>query len=107
MDICEGLGVDSGQLGIFDYTHFQNDLQFNGPEYTMTHNFNSLFYNVCCEITLYRMHAGVIPYGCVSASGFGDGVYYAYIFYDNNEVIAVEVIFIEDDEEEFTEDCND
>ena len=55
------VGVDSGQAG-FWYRHV-------------------------CDITLSKMSAGVLPYGAVSSSGFGDGGYTCYTHADENGVI--------------------
>lgn len=99
------LGVDSGQMGIFDYDAFGNDDQFSKdyqPEFNKGFAKNTKFYDACCDITLSRKSAGVIPGGCVSGSGYGDGVYYGFTYTnEDNEVIGVEIIFIEED------DCND
>lgn len=70
------LGVDSGQAGLFDDAHYQEDTVFNGaPE--PNHNFGSVWYNHCCDLTLGDRQAGVIPYGTVASSGYGDGCYAA------------------------------
>lgn len=107
-DSIINLGVDSGQLGIFDYEHFRDDQQFDiyfeskfVPN-SECENEGDKFYGACCDITLSKLGAGVIPYGCVSSSGYGDGMYYALIYFHNNEVVAVKVVFIDeyDDEDE-------
>ena len=66
------VGVDSGPAGLFDEAHYQDDTVFDGmkePE----HDYGDLWYNHACDITLSRMQAGVMPFGVVSSSGFGDG----------------------------------
>jgi len=40
---------------------------------------------------------GVTPFGAVSSAGYGDGLYTVQTAKDNNEVIAVEILFIEED----------
>ena len=97
MEIIDTLGVDSGQLGIFDYDNFKNDKQFS-EDYEPNFNISSTeqgykFYGACCDATFSGVEAGVLPYGCVTSSGFGDGIYEAYIYYENDEVVAVEAIF--------------
>lgn len=87
------VGVDSGQAGIFDAKYYQDSEQFKGKE--AKRDFGSIFYNHCCDITLDN-RVGVIPFGCVSVSGYGDGVYTATKYVDENDsVIAVEIEFIQ------------
>ena len=50
------------------------------------------------------MGAGVLEYGVVSSSGYGDGSYTAYVARnDNNQVIAVRIVFLSkyDEEEDY------
>jgi hypothetical protein len=50
---------------------------------------------------------GVIPFGCVSSSGYGDGCYeVTYISDKNNEAVRVEINFIpdEDSDEEYSDE---
>jgi len=71
------IGVDSGQAGLFDDAHYQDETVFEGlpaPE----KSFGSLWYSHCCEITLSEPKAGVLPFGAVSSSGYGDGCYVCY-----------------------------
>ena len=60
------------------------------------------WYTYCCNITLVRLQAGVLPYGVVSSSGFGDGGYDCIQYLTaRGEVVKVEIVFItEDDLEE-------
>lgn len=55
-------------------------------------DFGEPWYNANCDI-LSKM-AGVIPYGTVSSSGFGDGSYYCYYIEDNSEIVAIKIVFI-------------
>ena len=68
------VGVDSGQAGFFDDAFYQNDTIF---EEQPASNFatGDFWYRHVCDITLGKMLAGVLPYGVVSSSGFGDGGY--------------------------------
>lgn len=90
------VGVDSGQAGFYDEVFYQDDSIFKGmpaPE----HDFGELWYNHVCDITLSRMLAGVIPYGAVSSSGFGDGGYVCYTHESRNgEIDFAFVIFIDE-----------
>ena len=72
------VGVDSGQAGIFDKAHYQDQsIEFEVPSPLC----NEHWYNVCCHQTLNTEHgAGVIPYGVVSSSGYGDGGYTCHYF---------------------------
>ena len=70
------VGVDSGQAGFYDEAFYQDNSIFKGmPE--PEHDYGDLWYNHACDITLSEMSAGVMPYGVVSSSGFGDGSYAA------------------------------
>lgn len=71
------VGVDSGQAGFYDEAFYQDNSIFKGmPE--PEHDYGDLWYNHACDITLSEMSAGVMPYGVVSSSGFGDGSYVCY-----------------------------
>jgi len=104
--IINELGVDSGQLGIFDYDHYRRDSQFKEGsmpihDYGDAEEDGRKFYGFCCDLTLEETHGGVIPYGCVSRTGFGDGCYEGQGFKDvAGKVVCVEVTFIEDELEE-------
>lgn len=70
------VGVDSGQAGIFDLNHFQDESVIENQELT---DFGTRWYTFCCYQTLDgEHHAGLIPYGVVASSGFGDGCYPCY-----------------------------
>lgn len=90
------VGVDSGQAGIFDEAHYQDDSIFGGlPE--PKHDYNDIWYNHCCDITLSRLGAGVIHFGVVSSSGYGDGGYTAYRHTDQDgKTDAILIVFLED-----------
>jgi len=80
------VGVDSGQAGFFDDAFYQNDTVFEelpAPGFAI----GDLWYRHVCDITLSKMSAGVLPYGVVSSSGFGDGGYTCYTHADENGVI--------------------
>ena len=50
-----------------------------------------------CDITLSRMHAGVMPFGAVSSSGFGDGSYVCYTHEgDTGEIDFAFIVFIDE-----------
>ena len=74
------VGVDSGQAGIFDLNHFQDESVIEDQELT---DFGTRWYTFCCYQTLDgEHHAGLIPFGVVASSGFGDGCYPCYYYTD-------------------------
>lgn len=108
-------GVDSGQFGFFDFAHYRND---ESAKDLTKHNFGENYdresgdqwYRACCELTLSDESWGVLPFGAVSSSGYGDGSYTVKgIKDDNGEYVAfcVEYIGISDeydDDEDYDED---
>jgi len=95
------LGVDSGQLGIFDLSTFQ-------PPSRNSYDDLESYYRKACELTLSQDQWGVLENGVVSSTGYGDGNYDVQLDYINDEIVAVFVTFIEDeyeDEDEDEDDC--
>ena len=95
--ICNlSVGVDSGQAGIFDDAHYRDDHVFDGlPE--AEHDFQTVWYSHCCDLTLGKQQAGVIPYGVVSSSGYGDGCYTALRHLNAaGKVDCIAVLFLSD-----------
>lgn len=90
------VGVDSGQAGIFDYAKYPQG------ESTGKYGDKDSFYGKVCDITLdSKLSSGVIEFGTVSSSGYGDGGYNCYYATDKNgKVIAVKIVFIGDESEE-------
>jgi len=91
----EDLGVDSGQLGIFDdsiYPHGEDMGEYDDK---------TSFYGKCCEITLSKDAVGSVDnLGVVSSSGYGDGNYEAVLGLDvEGQVVKIEICFIIDEEE--------
>ncbi len=63
--------------------------------------FDQLWYDRCCQITLSRLRAGVLPNGVVSSSGFGDGGYTAFTHKDSSgRVDFIFIVFIDDRDNE-------
>jgi len=103
---CE-IGVDSGQAGIFDLAHFQDSsvITDKTPLADYIREEDEKWYSMCCAVShsekVPSKHAGVIPYGVNSSSGYGDGDYSAYAKTDAvGNVVAVKIVFIGEDEEE-------
>jgi len=105
MDV--NLGVDSGQLGIFDHDSYPNG---ECGEYGDM----GTFYGRACEQTCPQdekaesIGAGIVDgMGINSSSGFGDGSYRGYVWYDRDHktVVGVRVVFIP--EETNCESCGE
>lgn len=96
------IGVDSGQAGIFSKEIYRNNENVILPDDTPANwKDDNIWYLSCCDKTLRKDQAGVIPGGVVSSSGYGDGSYDCYyITNKENEIVGVSIIFIEDNEEE-------
>ncbi len=87
------VGVDSGQAGFFD-----NQLYPDHPG-------DDPFYDRVCRLTLGENSAGVIEFGAVSSSGYGDGGYSCYVARNSdNQIVAAKIVFIDDGYEEDEED---
>ena len=104
------VAVDSGQAGFFDAMHYRDSEMLRKKTGSKSTD-PDLWYWHCCQITLSPQQAGVLPYGVVSSSGFGDGAYECLIYRNAcGEAIRVEIIFIEDaseNEEDWLEDEED
>lgn len=93
------VGVDSVQCGIFDDSKYPVDE-------TGEYGDDSSFYGKCCNLTLHSDQGGIMDFGVVSSSGYGDGSYDCLIAGDDKNIFAIRNIFIydEDDEDEYDED---
>ncbi|OXB94833.1 DUF4241 domain-containing protein [Parageobacillus galactosidasius] len=95
--------VDSGQAGIFNYSHYKNDNTV--PENAQLFDGISIsdkgdkWYAYCCAVTLSKQQAGVINGGVVSTSGFGDGLYDLSVAKnEKGEIVAIRITFIHKEE---------
>lgn len=70
-EICDlEVGVDSGQAGLFDDAYYHDDSVVSAmPE--AERDFDTPWYNHCCDQSLGERQAGVIPYGAVAYCGDG------------------------------------
>jgi hypothetical protein len=108
-------GVDSGQFGFFDFTHYRNDESAKNLEKCdFGKNWDAkegdTWYRAVSNLTLGGEQWGVLPFGTVSSSGYGDGSYMVKgIKDDNGQYIAfcVEYIGQSDDENEYDGDDED
>jgi hypothetical protein len=101
------IGVDSGQAGIYDRKYFKNDRIVEGVERTEGVGIicpEEPWYSINCDRTLGEASAGTIPFGCVSSSGYGDGCYDCYEIRLHGKVVAVKIVFID---ENIAEDHDD
>lgn len=100
--------VDSGQISIVDYKYYRdNNVIDYEPEFTFDYkdglekkNKEEKWYRACCDISLNdeKNNFGSIPYGIVSQSGSGDGIYDVYIKKDNRKrVIGIKVKLIKEE----------
>lgn len=96
------VGVDSGQAGFFD------NAKYPDTERTGEYGDMDTFYGQACALTHSEKDrnrvAGVMEFGAVSSSGYGDGGYDCYVRRKNGVVVAAKIVFISDeeiDDEEF------
>ena len=96
--ITDDLGVDSGQMGVFDYDFYPSDPRSEENE--------EVFYGKICYITSNEDGGGVIEsFGAVSSTGYGDGAYSLYgAKHTDGNYYAFYIEFISDDEDEDDED---
>lgn len=106
-------GVDSGQFGFFDKLHYRNDESAKDlPKHNFGDNWDNQdgdsWYRSCCELTLSDEQWGILPFGVVSTSGYGDGSYLVEgIKNSNSKYIAIGVTFIseyDDEDNDFEDD---
>lgn len=118
--IHDEIAVDSGQAGFFDLEHYRRNEDAAG--YVFRHDTDDPYhmnwltdiaandgkwYAMCCDKTIDDQHAGVVPGGCVSSSGYGDGCYTLFEHRDSDgAVVALLLEFIEDEDED-DEDWDD
>lgn len=98
------VGVDSGQAGMYDDASYGLDSTVEDlpePDEIYGDEPGSLWYSVCCSVTDSDDHAGVIPTGVVSRSGFGDGGYTAFYHKDSNgKTDLIAILYIDPDLED-------
>ena len=100
--VSADIGVDSGQAGVFDYDHFKKDSDAEGLIRESKKEIickDEPWYSMCCDRTLNESGAGVIPFGVVSSSGLGDGTYICEVAKEDDVVVAIQVNFLEEEED--------
>jgi len=86
--LSSGIGVDSGQAGLFDAQRFPAKDVGDFEE-------KESFYGRCCSITLAEPSAGAVPEGFVTESGVGDGEYDLLVQRDlAGHIVAMAIIFL-------------
>lgn len=102
------VGVDSGQAGFFDLAQYVG--LFANPEedkrgMRVDH---SAFYRQICELTLSETEQfGVVPFGVVTRSGYGDGGYNLFVKRDEmGQMVGAMIVFISEDDELEGEECS-
>ena len=89
------IGVDSGQAGLFDASHYRDSSVIPNHEGVQEVHPSEIWYKHCYDITLSPLSAGVLPYGVVSSSGYGDGGYDCFICRNEyGQIIRTEIEFI-------------
>lgn len=110
------IGVDSGQCGIFDKDSYRNDEQSKtyGVDRMWEEDWNEKdgddWYQRMCTLTSSEEDYGVYPNGVVSSSGYGDGSYTLLVGKIDNQIVALEIVFIgtePDDDEDFEDEEED
>lgn len=97
LDYMSGeLGVDSGQAGIYDEKHYikMQELDKNASR-------ENAWYWTNGQVTLHGLEAGILKdkKGVVSSSGYGDGCYDYYCYYDKEGyTVAILIVFIQEEE---------
>jgi hypothetical protein len=97
-----GLGVDSGQLGIFSLASYRNDrwaekhIKEPMAEYITKDKDGDVFYGKMCSLTNDKIkNWGVYPEGAVTSTGFGDGSYTMHTIKNyQNQVVGFAIQFI-------------
>lgn len=107
------LGVDSGQLGIFDSNGYFNDeyaqsvLSEIEGEFGMNDRPGDIWYDKMCALTISDEGWGSYSEGVVSSSGYGDGSYPLYLSRNNDgKVVGFVVDFLIEEKELLFDEFN-
>jgi len=104
------VGVDSGQAGFFDVAKYALSVADKDDSRSRRDSQDSTFeafYDSVCNLTLEDKSFGVVEFGAVSSSGYGDGGYTCYFRRNSlGEVIEAMITFLEDCEDEDTEQAD-
>jgi len=109
-------GVDSGQAGVFDAASYRDDAYAAGittPEYDFflpgDPQEGDAWYEKMCKFTLAADGWGTYAAGAVSSSGYGDGMYPVYGAEVDGKIVALQLVFIsqEEDEDDWEDCCSE
>ena len=100
-----GIGVDSGQAGIFCESSYRNDsIEIETPEsdfHIVFEGEGEKWYEKMCKFTLSKESYGTYESGVVATSGYGDGSYPLDIARNEDKnIVSMVITFIGDDDEE-------
>jgi hypothetical protein len=93
-----GIGVDSGQVGIFSYDTYRNDSIFADQDSDFAAKEDcvedgDLWYGFMCDFTLSEQQWGAYDNGVVTSSGWGDGVYTLNVAMNRNKIVGFRIEF--------------
>lgn len=102
-NISYDIGVDSGMAGVFDTNVYRDDALVEGtPRFISENGFipwkdsGDIWFAMCADAVHYSNKlGGVVPGGCVSSTGYGDGVYKADALRNGDgEVVGIRIIYL-------------
>jgi hypothetical protein len=102
-NVSYDIGVDSGMAGVFDINTYRDDLQvMNTPRFITENGFlpwkdsGDIWFAMCADAVHYSNKlGGTVPGGCVSSTGYGDGVYKADALRNGDgEVVGIRIIYL-------------
>jgi hypothetical protein len=108
-----GVGVDSGQCGIFCMTSYRNDEIAEGittpplekPFEIPFTDGGDKWYDKMCNFTLGEEQFGMYDTGVVSSSGIGDGMYPMEVMMDKEKVVGIRITYLGESDEDILGDC--
>ena len=88
------LGVDSGQMSVFDDPYYGWDFTYSKSRSEAKDD----FYKACCRITSSPLgisiyYAGEKAVGVVTSSGCGDGLYPLSVVIEQDKIVAMQIDF--------------
>jgi hypothetical protein len=93
---------DSGQIGFFDLEGFKPVAALEEGEGTTEEH--ETFYEEVCTLTSRKECYGILPFGVVSSTAYGDGDYRCtYGMNDDGKIVAIAIDFVGDEEDEEAE----
>lgn len=102
-NVSYDIGVDSGMAGMFDTNVYRDDsLVKETPRFISENGFipwkdsGDVWFAMCADAVHYSNNSGgVLTGGCVSGTGYGDGVYKAEALRNGDgEVVGIRIIYL-------------